>query len=230
MKWKNLWWVIFGLLIGLFLGIMLASPVNAEEGVHQVQSGETLGTIAAQYNRSWQELWELNKEIVPDPNLIYAGQKLRVNGVPSKTKELTRKEFEERVELLIMKVTFTHKVTVSDVQAIAIAIGDVYKVDPDRAHMLTAIAWQETHFWNRRGKHGEVSIYQMMPSTIRMYGGDLVLVKDNVHIATLLASLHLTVLKEQNGTWERSLYRWNWSQKYVREVLHKYYRVKGWCK
>jgi len=224
-----IWWFIIIILAAMFVASVLSERASAEE-LYTVQAGDTLGTIASQHSMTWQALWELNKETVPNPNLVYVGQKLRVDGEPVKSKLLTRKEFEERVELLVMKVTYTSKVTVSDVQAIANAIGDIYNTDVDRAHMLTAIAWQETHFWKRRGKHGEVSIYQLMPATIRRHGGDPTLIENNVYAATRFASAHLTSLKTQHVTWERALYRWNWSQKYVREVLHKYYRVKGWCK
>jgi len=223
------WWFIIIILAAIFVASILSERANAEDS-YTVQAGDTLGTIASQYNITWQVLWDLNKDTVTNPNVIYVGQKLRVSGTPVNPSKLTRKEFEERVELLIMKVTFTNKVTVADVRSIASAISEVYVVDTDRAHMLLAVAWQETHFWNRRGKHGEVSIYQMMPATIRRHGGDPALIENNVHTATVFAAYYLNSLKEQNVTWERSLYRWNWSQKYVREVLHKYYRVKGWCK
>lgn len=49
-------------------------------GTYEVQSGDTLAKIAAAYGLSWQELWEANKETVPDPDLIYPGQMLIIPG------------------------------------------------------------------------------------------------------------------------------------------------------
>ena len=60
------------------------SIVNAKLGAssqsqtYTVQSGDTLSGIAAQYGTSWQHLAELNG--LADPNLIYPGQVLTVDG------------------------------------------------------------------------------------------------------------------------------------------------------
>lgn len=61
------------------------SIVNAKLGAsamaqqtYTVQSGDTLSGIAAQYGTSWQHLAELNG--LSDPNLIYPGQTLVVDG------------------------------------------------------------------------------------------------------------------------------------------------------
>ncbi len=47
-----------------------------EAEYYTVQPGDTLSTIAARYGTSWQHLSDLNG--LADPNLIYAGQSLRV--------------------------------------------------------------------------------------------------------------------------------------------------------
>lgn len=57
--------------------------VNAKLGAsaqqtYTVQSGDTLSGIAAQYGTSWQHLAELNG--IADPNIIYPGQVLAVDG------------------------------------------------------------------------------------------------------------------------------------------------------
>jgi len=40
------------------------------------------------------------------------------------------------------------------------------KGDLDIAYKLTALAWQETHFVNRRGQDGEIGFFQFLPSTV----------------------------------------------------------------
>ncbi|MGW6709816.1 transglycosylase family protein [Streptomyces sp. NPDC054956] len=50
-------------------------------GSYEVKSGDTLGDIAAANNVSggWEKLFELNKDIVSDANLIFPGQKLKLS-------------------------------------------------------------------------------------------------------------------------------------------------------
>ncbi|MDA3625623.1 transglycosylase family protein [Saccharopolyspora oryzae] len=46
------------------------------EGTYTVQSGDTLGTIAEKHGVDWKKLFELNKDVVKDANLIFPGQQL----------------------------------------------------------------------------------------------------------------------------------------------------------
>ncbi|MBT2468583.1 transglycosylase family protein [Streptomyces sp. ISL-66] len=50
-------------------------------GSYEVKSGDTLGTIAAASNVTggWEKLFELNKDIVSDADLIFPGQKLKLS-------------------------------------------------------------------------------------------------------------------------------------------------------
>jgi hypothetical protein len=54
------------------------APVRAK---YQVQSGDTLSGIAARHGvpGGWQALWELNRSQVPNPNVIFIGQVLRLS-------------------------------------------------------------------------------------------------------------------------------------------------------
>lgn len=52
---------------------------NPNVRYHTVENGENLSVIAARYGLpSWTFLWEANRDIVPDPNLIRPGQRLRI--------------------------------------------------------------------------------------------------------------------------------------------------------
>ncbi|MFE3183502.1 transglycosylase family protein [Streptomyces violascens] len=55
-------------------------PVKQGNGEYTVKSGDTLGNIAAAngVKGGWQKLFELNKDIVKDANLIFPGQKLHL--------------------------------------------------------------------------------------------------------------------------------------------------------
>ncbi|MGL5085129.1 MAG: LysM peptidoglycan-binding domain-containing protein, partial [Clostridium sp.] len=59
------------------------TPVKEEatSSIYVVKSGDNLSGIASKYNTSWQELARINN--IANPNLIYAGQELKVNGAQS---------------------------------------------------------------------------------------------------------------------------------------------------
>ena len=65
--------------------VTLPSPVNSSKVViktntveYTVKRGDNLSVIAARYGKSWQQLWDLNRDRVSQPSRIYPGQKLRV--------------------------------------------------------------------------------------------------------------------------------------------------------
>ncbi|MFD6890629.1 transglycosylase family protein [Streptomyces sp. NPDC059957] len=58
-----------------------AEAPKTGNGSYAVKSGDTLGAIADANNVSggWEKLFELNKDIVTDANLIFPGQKLKLS-------------------------------------------------------------------------------------------------------------------------------------------------------
>lgn len=58
-----------------------APPQKAKVEYYVIQSGDTLSKLAKQYYGNAQEyprLFEANREVINDPNLIYVGQKIRI--------------------------------------------------------------------------------------------------------------------------------------------------------
>lgn len=55
-------------------------PPSPPSGEYVVVAGDTLSSIAARLGVSWQTLWSWNRDRVSDPNRIFPGQSLRVNG------------------------------------------------------------------------------------------------------------------------------------------------------
>ena len=55
-----------------------AAPQSAPNGDYTVVAGDTLSTIAQKQNVAggWEALWNANKSVVANPNLIFPGQKL----------------------------------------------------------------------------------------------------------------------------------------------------------
>lgn len=65
--------------------VTMPSPVNTSKvvppagmGEYVVVKGDSLSIIAARYGKSWQQLWDINRDKVSNPNMIFPGLKLRV--------------------------------------------------------------------------------------------------------------------------------------------------------
>ncbi|MCX5382007.1 transglycosylase family protein [Streptomyces sp. NBC_00083] len=58
-----------------------SQPVKQGDGEYTVKSGDTLGSIATANHTAggWQKVFDLNKDIVKDANLIFPGQKLHLS-------------------------------------------------------------------------------------------------------------------------------------------------------
>ncbi len=57
------------------------APVQEEVEFYTVQSGDSLSKIAKEYYGNamkYPEIFEANREVIKDPDLIYPGQKLRI--------------------------------------------------------------------------------------------------------------------------------------------------------
>lgn len=58
-----------------------APPVDAKVEYYTIVSGDTLSGIAKKYlgnAMSYPKIFEANREVIKDPNLIYPGQKIRI--------------------------------------------------------------------------------------------------------------------------------------------------------
>lgn len=58
------------------------APIPVKEQVYVVKTGDTLSSIAAKYNTTWQKLAEYNN--ISNPNVIYTGQKIKIPGAKKK--------------------------------------------------------------------------------------------------------------------------------------------------
>ncbi|WP_425832857.1 transglycosylase family protein [Streptomyces fractus] len=55
------------------------NKVAKGDGEYKVKSGDTLSKIAEAHGTTWQQVFEKNKDIVKDANLIYPGQQLHLS-------------------------------------------------------------------------------------------------------------------------------------------------------
>lgn len=52
---------------------------EGEEKTYEVKSGDSLSKIAKNYpGMTWQKIYEANKDVIKDPNMIHPGQKLKI--------------------------------------------------------------------------------------------------------------------------------------------------------
>jgi len=63
--------------------LSFAPPLRAEDGIHVVARGESLGTIARRYNISVSDLIAQNG--ITNPNYIYTGQRLIISGAAARS-------------------------------------------------------------------------------------------------------------------------------------------------
>jgi len=113
-----------------------------------------------------------------------------------------------------------------EIWLLASAIVDNVKTD-DEFYRLVGLVWQETQFVNRRGKHGEVSFYQFLPSTLKWWKNvdDVGLVnvvwtlENNPDTATKLA---LEMLRNCKWNWNW----WNHNINYEYQLNNKIYWFK----
>ena len=64
----------------IFVGQKIMIPSNCNKITYIVKSGDTLSSIANDYNTTWQKLYKDNIVVIGDnPNLIYPGQKLTIS-------------------------------------------------------------------------------------------------------------------------------------------------------
>jgi LysM repeat protein len=59
--------------------VLNITVLSGGEEIYEVQSGDNLSKIAKKYpGLTWQKIYEANKDILKDPNLIYPKQKLKI--------------------------------------------------------------------------------------------------------------------------------------------------------
>jgi len=104
----------------------------------------------------------------------------------------------------------------------------ICNTDGDMPYVLTALAWQESHFLNRRGKHGEVSHFQILPSTVTLYSTDRSFLYQLESDPVIAVAFVTHLLKDWGKTWQAALKQYNTHRGYPKEVIRKFNYVKAW--
>ena len=116
------------------------------------------------------------------------------------------------------------------------AIMSVTSTDPwvDLPILMTALAWVETHFRSREGKLGELSYFQILPSTARHLDSEISVdiqsyrLKYDPYYSGTLAYIYLLQCYDKYHSWEKAIAAYNggWNKKYVGKVMAKFNQIK----
>jgi nucleoid-associated protein YgaU len=61
------------------LGDMAAAAANdGNTTVYEVKKGDTLSAIGKRHGVSWKKIYEANRDVIKDPDLIHPGWKLKI--------------------------------------------------------------------------------------------------------------------------------------------------------
>lgn len=66
---------------GFGSGDLVLNVTSAGGTTYTVRSGDTLSGIGQKYGVSWQDIFEANRDILDNPDLIRPGQELKIPGV-----------------------------------------------------------------------------------------------------------------------------------------------------
>lgn len=62
--------------------VALIGGTAAVSAAYEVRSGDTLSEIAEDHGTSWQGIYAANRDVIADPDLIYVGQVITLDGAP----------------------------------------------------------------------------------------------------------------------------------------------------
>jgi nucleoid-associated protein YgaU len=62
---------------------MASEAASSATSEYEVQQGDTLSAIGKRHGVSWQKIFEANKDVINDPDMIQPGWKLKIPGKQS---------------------------------------------------------------------------------------------------------------------------------------------------
>ncbi|MBK8465009.1 MAG: LysM peptidoglycan-binding domain-containing protein [Chloracidobacterium sp.] len=64
----------------LILNVTDSSAAGGGANTYTVESGDNLSKIGAKYGITWKAIYDANRDIIKDPDMIHPGQELKIPG------------------------------------------------------------------------------------------------------------------------------------------------------
>jgi len=64
----------------LMLNVSVGAAAGGGSNTYTVQAGDNLTKIGAKYGITWNAIYEANRDIISDPDMIHPGQELKIPG------------------------------------------------------------------------------------------------------------------------------------------------------
>jgi LysM repeat protein len=58
--------------------LMLDIDAEGSGDVYEIKKGDSLSKIAKQYGTTWQKIFEMNKDVIKNPDVIFPGNKIKI--------------------------------------------------------------------------------------------------------------------------------------------------------
>lgn len=58
--------------------LMLNLEATNFDEIYEIRKGDSLSKIAKQYGTTWQKIYEMNKDVIKNPDLIHPGHKIKI--------------------------------------------------------------------------------------------------------------------------------------------------------
>lgn len=58
--------------------LMLDLEATNFDEIYEIKKGDSLSKIAKQYGTTWQKIYEMNKDVIKNPDLIHPGHKIKI--------------------------------------------------------------------------------------------------------------------------------------------------------
>jgi nucleoid-associated protein YgaU len=58
--------------------LMLEIEATNFDEVYEIKKGDSLSKIAKQYGTTWQKIYEMNKDVIKNPDVIFPGHKIKI--------------------------------------------------------------------------------------------------------------------------------------------------------
>jgi len=151
------------LAIMIWVFLIVSSTISNSEEIEHLKLWKELNRNRIQYEHIRERMVRLMFRVSELRYEDEAELTIRIKQAQTDLLNLALRDMAKQRSIINQLHTDTRKL---EIYYLADGILYTTKSDWDIACKLTALAWQETHFVNRRGQDGEIGFFQFLPSTV----------------------------------------------------------------